>query len=178
MDCRLTVTPWAFDPAPNPPPAKAWGPHPLRRALPPPRRAHDPPKEAAPNYKVNTNLMVTLLACGLECEQICSIFDTGATKPFVQSIRQFIHGILVSLPESSKVTIATTVSSAASMSLRRYNFAMTKDMVDTAKRIARDISRVDVITVLAAPLVCPNFQNGFDISSGNVFKDLRIIPEF
>ena len=64
------------------------------------------------------------------------------------------------------------------MSLRRYNFAITKDMVDTAKRIGRDISGADVITVLAAPLMCPNFQRGFNISSGNVFKDLRIIPEF
>ena len=51
-------------------------------------------------------------------------------------------------------------------------------MVDTAKRIGRDISGADVITVLAAPLMCPNFQRGFNISSGNVFKDLRIIPEF
>ena len=90
--------------------------------------------------KANTNLLVTLLACGLECEQICSIFDTGATKPFVQSVRECIHGILVSLPESSKVTTATSVSSATSMSLRRYNFAITKDMVDTAKRIGLDIS--------------------------------------
>ena len=63
------------------------------------------------------------------------------------------------------------------MSLRRYNFAITKDMVDTAKRIGMDISGAGVITVLAAPLVCPNFEKGFDISSGNVFKDLRIIPE-
>ena len=43
--------------------------------------------------KVNTNLLVTLLACGLECEQICSIFDTGATKPFARSVRECIHGI-------------------------------------------------------------------------------------
>ena len=64
------------------------------------------------------------------------------------------------------------------MSLRRYNFAITKDMVDTAKRIGLAISGADVITVLAAPLVCPNFKRGVDISSGNVFNDLRIIPEF
>ena len=64
------------------------------------------------------------------------------------------------------------------MSLRRYNFAITKDMVDTAKRIGMDISGADVTTVLAAPLVCPNFDKGFDISSGSVLKDLRSIPEF
>jgi len=102
--------------------------------------------------KVNTNLLVTLLTRGLECEQICSIVDTGATKPFVQSIRECIHYILVSIPESSKVTTATSVSSATSMSLRRYNFAITKDMVDTAKRIGLDISGADAITVLAPPL--------------------------
>ena len=60
--------------------------------------------------------MVTLLACGLECEQICSIFDTGATKPFVQSIRQCTHGILVSLlPETfvGQIEIELVIASFA-----------------------------------------------------------------
>jgi hypothetical protein len=104
--------------------------------------------------------MITLLACELKCEQLCSVFDTGATKPFVQSIRECSHGIFVSLPEPLRITTATTVSLATSMSLRRYDFAIAKDMVATAKRIGRDISGADAITVLAAPLVCPNFRKG------------------
>ena len=119
--------------------------------------------------------VITLLHSGLSVKQICAIFDTGASKPFVKTVRECIRGILVALPKSAQVTTATSNASAASISLRRYNFAITKEMIDTAARIGIDLSRYDVITVLAAPLVCSDFQHDFDIVSSPVFKDLGVI---
>ena len=102
---------------------------------------------------VTSELVVVLLHSGLSVKQICSIYDTGASKPFVKTVRECIRNVLVSLPASAKVTTATSNSSAASISLRRYNFAITNEMVNIAARIGIDISKYDVITVLAAPLV-------------------------
>ena len=47
-------------------------------------------------------------------------------------------------------------------------------MIDTAARIGIAIHRYEVITVLAAPLVCSNFQHDFDIVSSPVFTYLGI----
>ena len=90
-------------------------------------------------------------------------------------MRECILGILVALPKSAQVTTATPNASAASISLRRYNFAITKETIDTAARIDIDLSRYDIITALAAPLVCSDFQHDFDIVSSSVFKDLGVI---
>ena len=115
--------------------------------------------------------------CGLSVSQICEIYDTGASKPFVETVRECTKGILVALPASATVTTATSNASAVSISLRRYNFAITSDMVDVAARVGIDISKYDVVTVLAAPLVCADFQHAFGIVSAPVFKDLGIIME-
>ena len=133
--------------------------------------------EALKTEAITSNLMITLLHCGLSVSQISAIYDTGASKPFVKTVRECIKGILVTLPASATVTTATSNASAVSISLRRYNFAITSDMVEVAARVRIDISKYDVITVLAAPLVCADFQQDFDILSAPVFKDLGIIME-
>ena len=124
---------------------------------------------------VTSELVAVLLHSGLSVKQICSIYDTRASKPFVKTVRECIRNVLVSLPASAKVTTATSNASAASISLRRYNFAITNEMVNIAARIGIDISKYDVITVLAAPLVCADFQHDFDIASAPVFKRWRRI---
>ena len=131
--------------------------------------------EALRTEAITSNLMITLMHCGLSVSQICAIYDTGASKPFVKTVRECIQGILVALPASATVTTATSNASAVSISLRRYNFAITSDMVDVAARVGIGISKYDVITVLAAPLVCADFQKDFGIVSAPVFKDLGII---
>ena len=133
--------------------------------------------EALRTEEITSNLMITLMHCGLSVSQICAIYDTGASKPFVKTVRECIQGILVALPASATVTTATSNASAVSISLRRYNFAITSDMVDVAARVGIGISKYDVITVLAAPLVCADFQKDFGILSAPVFKDLGIIIE-
>ena len=133
--------------------------------------------EALQTEAITSNLIITLMHCGLSVSQICAIYDTGASKPFVKTVRECIKGILVALPASATVTTATSNASAVSISLRRYNFAITSDMVDVAARVGIDISKYDVITVLAAPLVCADFQHDFEIVSAPVFKDLGIIME-
>ena len=133
--------------------------------------------EALRTEAITSNLMITLMHCGLSVSQICAIYDTGASKPFVKTVRECIKGILVALPASATVTTATSNASAVSISLRRYNFAITSDMVDVAARVGIGISKYDVITVLAAPLVCADFQQDFGIVSAPVFKDLGIIME-
>jgi len=133
--------------------------------------------EALKTEAITSNLMITLMHCGLSVSQISAIYDTGASKPFVKTVRECIKGILVALPASATVTTATSNASAVSISLRRYNFAITSDMVEVAARVGIDISKYDVITVLAAPLVCADFQQDFDILSAPVFKDLGIIME-
>ena len=133
--------------------------------------------EALQTEAITSNLIITLMHCGLSVSQICAIYDTGASKPFVKTVRECIKGILVALPASATVTTATSNASAVSISLRRYNFAITSDMVDVAARVGIDISKYDVVTVLAAPLVCADFQHDFDIVSAPVFKDLGIIME-
>jgi len=133
--------------------------------------------EALRTEAITSNLMITLMHCGLSVSQICAIYDTGASKPFVKTVRECIQGILVALPASATVTTATSNASSVSISLRRYNFAITSDMVDVAARVGIDISKYDVITVLAAPLGCSDFQKDFDIVPAPVFKDLGIIME-
>ena len=83
----------------------------------------------------------------------------------------------MALPASATVTTATSNASAVSISLRRYNFAITSDMVNVAARVGIDISKYDVVTVLAAPLVCADFQHDFDIVPASVLKDLGIVME-
>lgn len=106
---------------------------------------------------ITSGLVVVLLHSGLSIKQICAIYDTGASKPFVKTVRECIRSVLVAPPASAKVTTATSDASAASISLRRYNFAITDEMVNIASRIGIDISKYDAITVLAAPLVCADF---------------------
>ena len=61
------------------------------------------------------------------------------------------------------------------MSLRRYNFAITTEMREEAQRYDIDFKHADVITLLAAPLVCADFQHDFGIVSGAVFKDIGAV---
>ena len=61
------------------------------------------------------------------------------------------------------------------MSLRRYNFVITKEMREEAQRYDIDFKDAEVITRLAAPLVCADFQHDFGIVPGAVFKDLGAI---
>jgi hypothetical protein len=79
------------------------------------------------------------------------------------------------LPNASSVTTATSNATAASMSLRRYNFAITREMREEAQRHDIDFGDADVITLLAAPLVCADFQHDSGIVSGLVFKDLGAV---
>ena len=125
--------------------------------------------------KVTSTLLITLLGSGLSVEQICAIYDTGASKPFVKTVKECIKGILIQLPKASSVTTATSNATAASMSLRRYNFAITTEMREEAQRYDIDFKDADVITLLAAPLVCADFQHDFDIVSGAVFKDIGAV---
>ena len=37
--------------------------------------------------KVTSTLLITLLGSGLSVEQICAIYDTGASKPFVRTVK-------------------------------------------------------------------------------------------
>ena len=131
--------------------------------------------QALTTETITANLVITLLHSGLSVKQICAIFDTGASKPFAKTVRECIRGILVALPKSAQVTTATSNASAASISLRRYNFAITREMIDTVARIGIGLSRYDVITVLPAPLVCSGFQHDFGIVSSPVFKGLGVI---
>ncbi|MAF40236.1 MAG: hypothetical protein CL859_00015, partial [Cyanobium sp. ARS6] len=125
--------------------------------------------------QVTSTLLISLLGSGMTVEQICAIYDTGASKPFVKTLKECIRGILIKLPKSNSVTTATSNATATSMSLRRYNFAITDEMKEEAYKYGIDFKDADVITILAAPLVCEDFQHDFDIVSGAVFKDLGAI---
>ena len=107
----------------------------------------------------------------MSLEQICAIYDTGASKPFVKTVKECIKGILIQLPKVSCVTTATSNTTAASMSLRRYNFAITTEMREEGQRYDIEFKDAGVITLLAAPLVCADFQHDFGIVPGVVLKD-------
>ena len=127
------------------------------------------------SHQVTSTLLITLLGSGMTVEQICAIYDTGASKPFVKTLKECIRGILIKLPQSNSVTTATSNATATSMSLRRYNFAITDEMKEEAYKYGIDFKDADVITILAAPLICEDFQHDFGIVSGAVFKDLGAI---
>ena len=37
--------------------------------------------------KVKSTLLITLLGSGMSVEQMCAIYDTGASKPFVKTVK-------------------------------------------------------------------------------------------
>ena len=55
--------------------------------------------QALTTETITANVVITLLHSGLSINQICAIFDTGASKPFVKIVRECIRGILVALPK-------------------------------------------------------------------------------
>ena len=113
--------------------------------------------------KVTSTLLITLVGRGMSAEQICAIYGTGASKPFAKAVKECIKGILIQLLKASCVTTTMSNATAASMPLRRYNFAITTEMREEAQRYDIDFEDAYVITLLAAPLVCANFQHDFGI---------------
>ena len=61
------------------------------------------------------------------------------------------------------------------MSRRRYSFAITTEMREEAQRYGIDFKDADVITLLAEPLVCADFQHDFGIVSRAMFKDIGAV---
>ena len=61
------------------------------------------------------------------------------------------------------------------MPLRRCSFAITTEMREEAQRYDIDFKDADLITLLAAPLVCADFQHDFGIVSGAVFEDIGAV---
>ena len=45
--------------------------------------------------KVTSTPLITLLGSGMSVEQMCAIYDTGASKPFVKTVKKYIKGILI-----------------------------------------------------------------------------------
>ena len=69
------------------------------------------------SHQVTSTLLITLLGSGMTVEQICAIYDTWASKPFVKTLKECIRGILIKLPQFNSATTATSNATATSMSL-------------------------------------------------------------